>query len=70
LAISILVGPAQAIAAGRLEEVPLTLGYTLFGFVLVAIYFALLHLGYIAMMALVDFIRLMIDLEGNTRGER
>jgi hypothetical protein len=40
------------------------------GLVLSIVYFALLHLAYIASMALVDFVRLMIDIEGNTRRER
>jgi hypothetical protein len=70
VAIALVVAPLTAISQGDFLDIPRRIGLILVGFLIIALYGALLHLFYIASMALVDFIRLMIDIEGNTRGER
>ncbi len=60
----------NAINNGEQERVPAIVGSLLGGIVLIAILFAILHLLYIAFMAIIDFLRLMIDVEANTRKSR
>lgn len=70
LAVASIVLPFYAIAQGQALAIPGMVFALVVGLLIIALYGALLHLFYIASMALVDFIRLMIDIEGNTRGER
>ncbi len=72
LSVALVLVPIQKLTNSSMEMADAEMAFVsrLGGLVLIILYFALLHLAYIASMALVDFVRLMIDIEGNTRKER
>lgn len=68
--VSIIFYGGTTLFNGNMEVLPIFL-LTFAGAILIFFaLFAVLHLAYIASMAMIDFLRLMIDLENNTRKSR